>query len=112
MKLSIILFGLYLKLRYTAWRYPLFRERLKEHNFTAQIKNNLEDLEKNEINEKIEMEYWKVFIFLFFYFFISSSGLSQLILPFGCPLLHRILMINMLQTLTWHNQTFSAWETV
>ncbi|MAF49760.1 MAG: molybdopterin-dependent oxidoreductase [Rhodospirillales bacterium] len=38
MKFSVILFGLSLLLHYTAWRYPAFRQRLKEKNFTAQIR--------------------------------------------------------------------------
>jgi len=37
-KLSIILFGLPQLLRWTAWRHPSFKNRLKERNFTAQIK--------------------------------------------------------------------------
>ncbi|MDA1325828.1 MAG: molybdopterin-dependent oxidoreductase [Proteobacteria bacterium] len=38
MKLSLILLGLSILLKYTAWRYPAFRKRLKEKNLTAQIK--------------------------------------------------------------------------
>jgi molybdopterin guanine dinucleotide-containing S/N-oxide reductase-like protein len=38
MKLAIILWGMVQLLRLTAWRYPKFRERLKEKNFVAQIK--------------------------------------------------------------------------
>ena len=38
MKLSFILLGLSVLLKYTAWRYPAFRARLKEKNLTAQIK--------------------------------------------------------------------------
>src|SRR5712671_6679754 len=36
-KFSIILFGLGRLLKFTAWRYPAFRARLKERNFVAQI---------------------------------------------------------------------------
>ena len=38
MRLSLILLGLHLLLKYTAWRHPAFRERLKEKNLIAQIK--------------------------------------------------------------------------
>jgi len=38
LKFSIILYGLLLLLMYTAWRHPAFRARLKEKNFTGQIK--------------------------------------------------------------------------
>ena len=38
MKFAAILFGLLQLLRFTAWRYPEFRERLKEKNFTAQLR--------------------------------------------------------------------------
>ena len=38
MRLSLILFGLHLLLNRTARKYPLFRERLKEEDLTAQIK--------------------------------------------------------------------------
>jgi trimethylamine-N-oxide reductase (cytochrome c) len=38
MRFSLILFGLHLVLKYTAWRYPAFRERLKERNLIGQIK--------------------------------------------------------------------------
>ena len=38
MKFSLILFGLSWLLRYTAWRNPAFKARLKEKNFVAQIK--------------------------------------------------------------------------
>ena len=38
MRLSLILLGLSILLKFTAWRYPAFRKRLKEKNFTAQIK--------------------------------------------------------------------------
>ena len=36
-KLSLILFGLSLMLRFQRWRHESFRKRLKERNFTAQI---------------------------------------------------------------------------
>jgi hypothetical protein len=38
MKFLLILFGLSWLLRYTAWRNPAFKARLKEKNFVAQIK--------------------------------------------------------------------------
>ena len=38
MRLSLILFGLHIVLKYTAWRYPAFAKRLKEQNMSAQIK--------------------------------------------------------------------------
>ena len=38
MKFSLILSGLNWLLRYTAWRNPVFKTRLKEKNFVAQIK--------------------------------------------------------------------------
>jgi molybdopterin guanine dinucleotide-containing S/N-oxide reductase-like protein len=38
MKFAFILFGLRQLLRLTAWRFPVFRARLKERDFTAQIK--------------------------------------------------------------------------
>src|SRR5712691_655230 len=37
LKLSLILFGLALLLKFKAWRHPVFRARLKERNLTAQI---------------------------------------------------------------------------
>ena len=37
-KLSVILYGMVQMLRFKALRYPIFRARLKEQNFTAQIK--------------------------------------------------------------------------
>src|SRR3954462_12794890 len=37
LKLSIILFGLSLLLKFQAWRHPAFRERLKEKNLTGQF---------------------------------------------------------------------------
>ncbi len=38
MKFSLILSGLNWLLKYTAWRNPVFKARLKEKNFVAQIK--------------------------------------------------------------------------
>ena len=38
MRLSFILLGLYILLKYTAWRYSAFAQRLKEQNMSAQIK--------------------------------------------------------------------------
>ena len=38
MKFAAILFGLLQLLRFTAWRHPEFRKRLKEKNFTAQLR--------------------------------------------------------------------------
>ena len=38
LKLSIILFGLNILIRYCSWRYPDFKERLKDKEFTAQMK--------------------------------------------------------------------------
>ena len=38
MKFSLVLFGLSWVLRYTAWRNPAFKMRLKEKSFIAQIK--------------------------------------------------------------------------
>ena len=35
---STLLYGIALAMKYTAWRYPAFRERLKEQNLTAQIR--------------------------------------------------------------------------
>ena len=37
LKLSLILFGLSLLLKFQAWRHPAYRERLKEKNLTAQF---------------------------------------------------------------------------
>ena len=37
LKLSIILFGLSLLLKFQAWRHPAYRERLKEKNLTGQF---------------------------------------------------------------------------
>ncbi len=37
MKFSFVLYALLWVLRFTAWRYPAFRERLKERNLTAQF---------------------------------------------------------------------------
>ena len=36
-KFSVILYGLALTLKWTAWRHPNFRARLKQHNLVAQI---------------------------------------------------------------------------
>ena len=38
MRFSILLFGMWLLMRYCAWRYPAFRARLAEKDFTAQIR--------------------------------------------------------------------------
>jgi len=38
LRFSLILFGLDLLFKYTAWRYPAFRERLKEKRFIAQVR--------------------------------------------------------------------------
>ena len=38
MRFSLLLYGLSLLLRYCAWRYPAFRARLAEKNFTAQMR--------------------------------------------------------------------------
>ena len=38
LKFKIILFGMYLLLRWAAWKYPAFRTRLGEKNFTAQLR--------------------------------------------------------------------------
>ena len=37
MKFSFVLYALLWVLRFTAWRHPAFRERLKERNLTAQF---------------------------------------------------------------------------
>ena len=37
-KFYLILLGLDWLIRFTAWRYPAFKARLGEQNFTAQIK--------------------------------------------------------------------------
>src|ERR1700736_2732640 len=44
MKFSLTLWGLALLLRYAAWRYPVFRARLKERNLIAQIKARDEEI--------------------------------------------------------------------
>ena len=44
MKLKVLLFGIALAIRVTAWRYPAFRQRLKEKDLVVQIK-----LENNRI---------------------------------------------------------------
>jgi trimethylamine-N-oxide reductase (cytochrome c) len=38
LKFALLLFGLAQLLKFTAWRYPAFRARLKERNLVAQIK--------------------------------------------------------------------------
>jgi trimethylamine-N-oxide reductase (cytochrome c) len=38
MRFGIILYGLAWLLRFTAWRYPVFKARLKEQNFVAQLR--------------------------------------------------------------------------
>ncbi|HLF12108.1 MAG TPA: molybdopterin-dependent oxidoreductase, partial [Gammaproteobacteria bacterium] len=38
LKFALVLFGLAQLLKFTAWRYPAFRARLKERNLVAQIK--------------------------------------------------------------------------
>ena len=38
MKLSFLLFGIHLMLKYKAWKYPSFQSRLRGKNLTAQIK--------------------------------------------------------------------------
>ncbi len=35
---STLLYGIALAMKYTAWRHPAFRERLKEQDLTAQIR--------------------------------------------------------------------------
>jgi hypothetical protein len=35
---STLLYGIALAMKFTAWRHPAFRERLKEQNLTAQIR--------------------------------------------------------------------------
>ena len=37
LKLSLILFGLSLLLKFQAWRHPAYRERLKEKNLTGAV---------------------------------------------------------------------------
>src|SRR5437667_10722756 len=44
MKFKIILWGMAQLLKYAAWRYPAFRERLKEHNLLAQLKAHDEEI--------------------------------------------------------------------
>src|SRR6266550_2457125 len=44
MKFKIILWGMAQLLKYAAWRYPAFRERLKEHNLLAQLKARDEEI--------------------------------------------------------------------
>ncbi|MGH6768393.1 MAG: molybdopterin-dependent oxidoreductase, partial [Xanthobacteraceae bacterium] len=43
-KLSLILFGLSLMLKFQRWRHEAFRRRLKERNFTAQIMTRDEEI--------------------------------------------------------------------
>ena len=43
-KFSLILWGLSVLLKYSAWRYPVFRARLKERNLVAQIKARDEEI--------------------------------------------------------------------
>ena len=43
LKFSLILFGLNLLLRIQAWRYPSFRERLRERDILAQLKDPATD---------------------------------------------------------------------
>lgn len=38
MKFSILLYGIAIALRFTSWRYPTFKERLKERDLVVQIK--------------------------------------------------------------------------
>ena len=38
LRFSLILYGLAWLFRFTAWRHPAFRARLKEMNLTAQLK--------------------------------------------------------------------------
>src|SRR5436853_1936470 len=44
MKFSLILWGLSQLLKYAAWRYPVFRARLKERNLVAQFKARDEEI--------------------------------------------------------------------
>src|SRR6266545_964760 len=44
MKFKIILWGMAQLLKYAAWRYPAFRERLKERNLLAQLKARDEEI--------------------------------------------------------------------
>ncbi|HKN11137.1 MAG TPA: hypothetical protein VJ376_16905, partial [Pseudomonadota bacterium] len=44
MQFPLILFGLAQLLKYTAWRHPAFRGRLKERNLVAQIKARDEEI--------------------------------------------------------------------
>ena len=44
MKFSLTLWGLAQLLRYAAWRYPVFRARLRERNLVAQIKARDEEI--------------------------------------------------------------------
>src|SRR5215470_14247630 len=44
MKFRIILWGLALILKYSAWRYPAFRARLKDRNLVAPLKARDEEI--------------------------------------------------------------------
>jgi hypothetical protein len=44
MKFQIILWGMAQLLKYSAWRYPVFRARLKERNLVAQLKARDEEI--------------------------------------------------------------------
>src|SRR5207247_7651243 len=44
MKFRVILWGMAQLLRYAAWRYPVFRARLKERNLVAQLKARDEEI--------------------------------------------------------------------
>ncbi|SVE54750.1 uncharacterized protein METZ01_LOCUS507604, partial [marine metagenome] len=38
MKFSLILYGLHWALRFSSWRYPLFKKRLEEKDLKVQIR--------------------------------------------------------------------------
>src|SRR5258708_10474305 len=44
MKFQIILWGMALLLKFSAWRYPVFKARLKERNLGAQLKARDEEM--------------------------------------------------------------------
>src|SRR5258708_19544684 len=44
MKFQIILWGMALLLKFSAWRYPVFKARLKERNLVAQLKARDEEI--------------------------------------------------------------------
>src|SRR5947209_19223979 len=44
MKFRVILWGMAQLLKYAAWRYPVFRARLKERNLVAQFKARDEEI--------------------------------------------------------------------